>query len=1034
MQAKRFTFLFVLVLLPASISFAAEPDLAEPFFGRDVHIAGEDFAVMGRRSEEQVLIARGGFSMTFGHFRFSSDQAVVQLQSRRLVVRGRVSVDYKARVYFRGAAEIEDTRKKWRAKKVSVSALRQAGIGSMVFEQADVTVLSFEVSGQVLITAEEMTSEDVSGLELYKEAAEAFKEIPQRRKYIVQQGAIVPRAAAVVKKEVLIPKEAAKKETETEDEKERREQKQKIVESAAQPVKQQVVEQEARAQSEAEFMYPVNISAAGATEPVIETSKLADGSSIATVTGRFYLWQRQDEAGRLLELQADSAVVYYRSGEEAQQLSGVGGGGVTAVYMSGDVVMTEGQRVIRADELYYDFERKKALAINAEMSSFDAGRGIPIYVRASKIMQLAENRFGAEDVTLTSSEFYRPQLSLTASRVYITDTTVIDEQAGEVSDSSYDAEIYDARMKFNDMTIFAWPYLRSNLQRPDVPVKSIRIGHDSTWGTSIETRWHLARILGLQQPSGTDSTLAIDYFGKRGLGAGAEIDYSRENYFGRMLGYVISDSGEDNLGRDESRRNLKPPDKLRGRFSFLHRQFLPYNWQLTTGIGYVSDENFIESYYRGEYNVGTEETYAHMRRLEENWGVSLLTKGRINDFADEFEELPSGEFHLTGQSLFDDRFTLYSDMQIIRARQRIGDNHGIAMDEDFFSFVSHRTEVDMPVKADGFNFVPFAASTFGYDDRSGFTRTLVDGSGTGRFGQDQVIIGELGLRASPKSMWKIYPEVKSRLWDLDGMRHIISPSAVAVAYKESDSVIKQRDTVMASLSQRLETKRGPEGQKRTVDWMRLDLDVVWVKDSVSATDAGPGPDRFIWAKPLVPLRVFSAPQIYGGDLVNSLHRYEMYGPRRNYFMADYVWNISDTAAMMSDMNFDIQSGVVQQFNVGFTRLRWPNLSYYIGSRYLRRINILEEKGSNTVNFAATYKIDPRYTAVFSQQFDFDYGSNIRSDITLIRKYHRLFFAMTFSADASLKSQSIVFSIWPEGVKEFAIGRRGYMGLGGASGY
>ncbi len=93
----------------------------------------------------------------------------------------------------------------------------------------------------------------------------------------------------------------------------------------------------------------------------------------------------------------------------------------------------------------------------------------------------------------------------------------------------------------------------------------------------------------------------------------------------------------------------------------MNRYFLPYNWQLTTEVGYASDERFIESYYRNEYDVGTQETYAHLKRTENNWGISFLGKVRINNFADQLEELPTGEYHLTGQSLFDDRFTLYSD-------------------------------------------------------------------------------------------------------------------------------------------------------------------------------------------------------------------------------------------------------------------------------------------------------------------------------------------------------------------------------------
>ena len=80
---------------------------------------------------------------------------------------------------------------------------------------------------------------------------------------------------------------------------------------------------------------------------------------------------------------------------------------------------------------------------------------------------------------------------------------------------------------------------------------------------------------------------------------------------------------------------------------------MPYNWQATTGIDYESDENFLESYRRREYNTGPDrETYIHLKRVEDNWGLAFLAKGRINNFADELEEAPTGEYHLTGAVYF----------------------------------------------------------------------------------------------------------------------------------------------------------------------------------------------------------------------------------------------------------------------------------------------------------------------------------------------------------------------------------------------
>jgi hypothetical protein len=752
--------------------------------------------------------------------------------------------------------------------------------------------------------------------------------------------------------------------------------------------------------------------------------------NIGTVIGRFYLYQKQDEKGGLLELQADNAVIFL-SGEQAPTKEDESSTedmltDMQAIYMSGDILLTNGQRTIRADEIYYDFQKKKAIAIKAVMRNFDTIEGIPIYVRAAKLRQMAENEFTADDITLTTSEFYLPQVSLTASNITVTDTTTTDEQEGDVSKSSYDAQIHDMRLKMYDKTIFKWPFMRSNLQRPDLPIKKIRFGNDNTLGTYVETQWYLARLLGLQEPQGTDSTLALDYYSDRGPGGGIATEYTGENYFGRLLGYVIHDSGEDRLGRDSSRKNLEPDQELRGRFGWQHRQFLPYNWQLTTELSYLSDENFLESFYRNEFYVGKEqETIVHAKRIEDNWGLSLLGKTRINDFENTLEELPTAEFHWTGQSFFDDKLTFYSDTQVSRLRQRYDSDYIDPGSEQFYSFATTRNEIDMPMIMGKAKIVPFVAGTVAYEDGSGFYREIDGGLAEGR---DDVWLGETGVRASIQPYWKVYPNVKSELWDLNQLRHIIRPHLTAVAYTENDSVFEQRDTLNVGISQRLQTKRGLGDKQRSVDWMRLDMDVTWVNNS---DDDSAGADKFIWNKPFIPpINTFS--RVIPQQDRRSSH---IYAPRRNYVGAEYSWLLSDTTAVLSDMNYDMQSGVVQQFNVGFSHMRWPNLQYYIGSRYLRRLdNGNGEYGSNALTFAITYILDPRYTLVYSQQHDFDYGAMIRSDLTLIRRYHRLYWGLTFSADESLDRQSIVFSLWPQGVPGVALGERRYVGLGGSAGY
>jgi hypothetical protein len=1059
----------------------ASQEVAGAFVGHDLHLVGGKVTSQASGAGQQVLVFEGRFSTSIGSERVAGDSAVVWLERTAAATGARGGgLVTKVRIYVEGGVSIH---KGGGAKLTEMS--RES------IKRGEAEVIRFDVSGEVFVTSDSRGQEQIRASGFYARAFSAAAK--NDADFAARFVGLSPVSAAEDEKQKTPLCPSSHKATkgyagQAEDGGQKTENGKQRTKDADKKADGSFFDRwfrrggrapaEGARETAKKVQYPVNIAPAGDVTPKIETGKL-DGNDVGTIIGRFYLWQKLDETGGLLELQADNAVVFYsdeqsagdlnapalalpapapaavlpasasldasRGGRRQQDAGASRGGGqeaagegilakgtIKAVYVCGDVVLTEGQRTIRADELYYDFENRKGLAVNAVMRTFDVQRGIPIYLRAAMLKQLGDGKFTAENITLTSSEFYLPQVSLGASSVIITDTTTVDAQTGKVSKSSYEAVMRDVRLKHGETTIFGWPVMRSNLERPDVPVKSIRLGHDNIWGTSAETRWYLSRLLGLREPEGTDGTFELDYYGNRGLGTGVEVEYTGEDHLGRMTGYIINDRGEDRLGRVASRRNLQPPEELRGRFSWVHRAFMPYNWQVTTGINYESDENFVESYYRNEFNVGEDrETYIHARRAEDNWALAFLGKGRINSFRDELEEMPSAEFHLTGQSLFDDRFTFYSDSQAGQFRQRIGDGHSTVISDEQFGFASHRSEIDMPMAGGGFKAVPYLAGTVGYDDRSEFTRTLVDGTNTGSPNEDVVGIGEVGLRASSE-FWKVYPGVRSRLWDLDGLRHIVRPELAAAVYGESDIVVRQHDVLHVGLSQQLQTKRGPADNQRAVDWMRLDTAFTFVGDSEDEPTGGP--DRFMWNRPMTPLRMFTMPGMFNGDLGAGLRRFELWGPRRNYFSADYAWRASDTTALLSDLYYDMQGGDIEQFDIGFSRACWPDLSYYIGSRYLRRVEVLGEKGSNAFVFAATYVLDPRYTLVFSQQFDFDYGANIESDVTLIRRYHRLFWALTYSTDGSLARQSIVFSIWPEGVPEMAIGSRRYTGLTGPGGY
>ena len=1010
-MVKNITSFLILSALVSGIAVAGEGGAGEYFAGQDLRFSATNATVYdGGNDSVHVMILDGHFSMEIGDNQLSSDQAIVWLKTISSWGEGSEVTDYTADVYLEGNVSV-----------VRGKLSRTSGLSETVVEQGASLLVSFFVSGEVFVTAENHNTSDKSVLgyqRIYRNALDFVR--------LTDKGLVIDSKVKLpFLDEAAGEVEGGEKALRVSD----------FIEAGSEESGQPAAESDVKDRAELvtkeekkpTYRYPVNIAGVWEKAPDLDITTLADGSKIATLTGRFYLWQKKNEGGDLVEFQADNAVLFY-GGERLEKSPDdsegdvLASGDVTAAYLQGNIIMTEGARTVRADEMYYDFENSRALAVNAEMHKFDKKRGIPVYLRAVKLRQVSENLFEAEDITLTTSEFYLPQISMTASKLVLTDMTGVDERAGKVvDDSKYDGLLTDVELKLGERKIFGWPKIRTDFERPDLPIRRASIGSDSDFGTIVQTQWYLAKMLGLKEPAGTDSSLNLDYFSKRGAGAGIVVDYGQQDYYGGVSGYIVKDRGEDDLGRTSSRQNLASDKEYRGRFTSRHRQYLPYDWQATFELSYISDENFLESFYRNEFNTSkAQETLLHLKRLKDNWAFSFLTKARINDFETMTEEVPTLEYHLKGQSLWDDRLTYYSDTQISRFRDRIGDSSTAAGQQQFYTFFTTRHELDMPLKSEKFSIVPFVAGSYGYDDKDGYTTRLNETVAAPM--EDKVLLGETGVRLATM-FWKEMPQIQSKFWDVDGIRHIVKPHAEVVSYFDNDDTIEMRDTYNLGLSQRWQTQRGRKGDKRTVDWMRFDVDATFLNETADSA-MGParsyGPAKFI----------FNDPSTFFLTRRND----GRFGMVRDSVNADYSWRITDTTTVLSDLNYDTESGIFQQVNVGMSRYVYPDISYYIGSRYLKPsiVNIpsdgVYEEGSQAVIGSIAYALNDRYTVSFSQEYNVDYAKNVKSELAILRRYHRLYYSLSFATDESLDRDSVMFSVWAQGVKELSFGKRKYISL------
>ena len=960
--------------------------------GQDIYINSESVEVASDADSGQILVFEDTVAIEYCSSRFEAESAVVWVKDSSVVNRGQVQRAYNIRCYLENGINIT------RAGDYSVG-----DIDEYLVERGKSLVIDLLVSGNVNLQSNSITPIDPYTVELFRRAVEVANK-PQGKLHF-NPDAIPPRFRAsselgqgAIPRGGLVSKLFGSEPSATE-------------------LSQTAVKQDKENE-------PVNVAALWKPAPEIEKTTMADGRDVITVIGRFYIWQKRGSNGEIVEFQADRAVLFLGNGEvkagseQTGRADILASGDIESVYIEGDIVFTEGMRTIRADSMYYNFAKSQALAINSMMTRFEPGRDIPIFIKADKLIQKSESVFSAEGVQISSDEFYLPQLSLNASKVVLSDRPDLLEG----KNSGFSAELEGVSAKYYDKTIFKSSSMVTGLERPELAIRKMHLSNSSAFGTSFETQWYLSRLLGYREPDGFSSSLNLDWFSDRGLGVGIDTEYETDDYFGNIESYVIQDHGDDRLGNLDWQKDIAPESDIRGRFKLQHREYLSDDWQFTAELNYLSDRNFLESFYRTErYTTKELESLVEMKNISGNRAYSVLAKFRLNDFQDQLEELPTFQYHKTGESILDDTATYYGDTQLSRLRQRYDEDNLLAPEEGFFTYGSTRHEIDIPMIWGKTKYVPYAAASYVYNDGEGFYTGL---DGNLADGDNDGMIGEVGLRASTY-FWKTDQFAKSDFWDINGIRHYVRPHMEVAYFQSSEDGLEMRNLLNVGLSQRWQTRRGSQENLRTAELMRLDINSTFVADSQKDDDVLPV--RYVFNNPYEPFYRRSG----GAD----------YSISRNTVDADYSWNLSDTFTLASYANYDLQSGDLQQFDIGFAKFCWPDLSWYVGTRYLKNIiltdagyNTYYEKGSNTINLALSYRINPRYTLSVGQEYDFDFTETVRSEFVLIRKYRRLLYSIGYSIDESMDSSTFTVSIWPQGVKEFAIGSRTYVGLTGSSTY
>ena len=751
------------------------------------------------------------------------------------------------------------------------------------------------------------------------------------------------------------------------------------------------------------------------------------------------------------------------------------------IYMEGNIVFREGERTIYADRMYYDVRRRAGTIINAEVLTPAPKFDGLVRLRTRLLQQLGPDKFYAEDSFFTSSRMGMPGYRVQAGDVTFEDiqTPVIDPLTGQTAiDPDTNEPIVEherlasgrnAFLFLGEAPVAYWPWLATDLDHPTYYLKRLGVRNDTIFGTQVLTAFDAYQLLGVRKPpEGTEWDLSLDYLSKRGFGHGTNFNYVREGMLGQpgaaagMIDYWgIHDSGTDTLGGN--RVGITPETAYRYRFFGQHRQELPNDFQLRAELGLISDRNFLEEYYKREWDEFKDQTTTlQLRRQGGNVSWQLWGQYRTNDFFTDSDWLPRLDHYWLGQSLLEDRLTWYEHTSLGYGRLHAAEapNPGVdPIDYSQFAYLPWepnggslsgerlftRQELDYPFALGPVKFVPYVegeAADWGAD---------INGQ------RVQRLFGQTGLRAS-MPMWAVYPEAESSLWNVHGLAHktvFQAEFAFAEANRSLDDLPLYDpldDTNIEEARRRYAFNtfghplvgtspvaptpwlRNSAGTYDTAYLRRFDERYYALRSGMSSWITSPTAEiaddlmtfrmgaRQRWqTKRGAPGRQHILDWITLDTNVTFFPNDERDNFGRLMGLADYDfrWHVGDRLSLLSDGVFDFFPGGQKVMNFGAFLTRPPRGSLYVGLNYLDG-----PIHAAVISASYSYWMSPKWITSLGTSTDLARQANVGQSITLTRVGESFLVSAGFHVDAIRGDVGANFMIEPRFMPKGRLGSVG----------
>jgi hypothetical protein len=721
------------------------------------------------------------------------------------------------------------------------------------------------------------------------------------------------------------------------------------------------------------------------------------------------------------------------------------------IYMEGDIVFREGDRVIYAQAMYYNVPLRNGVILNAELLSPVPNYAGMVRLRANVLRQLDEANFVADGASLTTSRLAMPSYEFRAGQMNFTDQQfpvrdpvtmlpVVDPATGEpVVDHQTTVTSSSNVVMAGGLPVFYWPRLVTDLEKPTFYVNDIQIGSDQIFGTRGTVTFDAYQLFGFRSPpKGTDWDIDVGYMSERGFNGGTRFNYNNDFISGgqqRFAGlwdlFYINDGGRDTLGSD--RVNMIPEETNRYRVLGRHRQQLDNGWQLSAQVGLISDRNFLEQYFERDWDEQKDaDTGIELKRIFDNQSLALSIDYNPNEFFLRTQQLPRLDYFNLGSSWFDNRLTSYLHGTASYNQVEIASTPLNAADAATFSPLPYeraengekaavRAGIELPLPVMDTKVVPFLLGEAGH-------------WGSDINGDDiQRLYGQAGIRTS-LPFWSVMPDIESELWNVHGVAHKTSLNA-EYSYTDSSRNVEEfllydeidddntqhfrrrlafqefggaapvppqyderfygvRRGLMDSVTgpseivddlqvarfgwhNRWQTKRGPEGNRRIIDWIIFDTNFELFPDAN---------DNF--------------------------------GEHAGLVDYDFRWHVGDRVTLLSSGAADFFGDGQRFFTFGASINRPARGNIYVGFRSLEG-----PISSNILLATLNYRMSPKWVGSAGVSFDLGSKGYLGQSASVSRIGESFIATVAFNADQTRDNIGVMFYLEPRFLPRTRFGKR-----------